>query len=77
MKLKDLRCVLSSQMVDINLDFLDTRTFVQEDYSEDNEYLGQDESESMWDLYGEREVEQIYAEDSERINIDLGGEGNE
>ncbi len=64
-------------MVDINLDFLDTRTFVQEDYSEDNEYLGQDESESMWDLYGEREVEQIYAEDSERINIDLGGEGNE
>lgn len=30
----------------------------------------------MWDLYGEREVEQIYAEDSERINIDLGGEGN-
>ncbi len=62
-------------MVDINLDFLDTRTFVQEDYSEDNEYLGQDES--MWDLYGEREVEQIYAEDSERINIDLGGEGNE
>ncbi|KFX56137.1 hypothetical protein FDC50_10230 [Clostridium botulinum] len=77
MKLKDLRCVLSSQMVDINLDFLDTRTFVQEDYSEDNEYLGQDESESMWDLYGEKEVEQIYAEDSERINIDLGGEVNE
>ncbi|NFO48677.1 hypothetical protein FDB40_17655 [Clostridium botulinum] len=74
MKLKDLRCVLSSQMVDINLDFLNTKTFVQEDYSEDNEYLGQDESESMWDLYGEREVEQIYSEDSERINIDLGGE---
>ncbi len=64
-------------MVDINLDFLNTRTFVQEDYSKDNEYLGQDESESMWDLYGEREVEQIYAEDSERINIDLGGEVNE
>lgn len=75
MKLKDLRCVLSANMVNLYFDIGEKETYVQESNSQNNDYLElKDDNKSMWELHGEREIEQIYSEDTETINIDLGME---
>ena len=72
MKLKELRCVLSANMVNLYFDIGEKETYVHEKDSQDNDYLElKDDNKSMWETHGELKIEQIYSEDTETINIDL------
>ncbi|NFL39656.1 hypothetical protein [Clostridium botulinum] len=73
MKLNELKPVLSASMISLNFGCNDCKFFIREKNSKNNIYLelGIDISKSMWDIYGERKIEKIYAEDDGIINIDL------
>lgn len=70
MKVNDLRSVLSTQAV---LIFIDNtiQKFWTVATSEDNDYtFEKDENINMWDIYGECEISQMYADD-DGFNIEL------
>lgn len=71
MKLKELRCVISANIVNLYTDYGKKDEFIREEYTKGNDYLSVYKNINMWDIYGEKIVEQIYANDSESINIDI------
>ena len=70
MKVNDLRSVLNTQVVLIFIDNTIQR-FWNVAISEDNDYsFEKDENINMWDIYGEFEISQMYADD-DGFNIEL------
>lgn len=70
MKLKELKPVLSAIRVNLFLEFQKPVKFESVD---EGEYMpvGITQVPSMYDIYGEYEVEQIYSGDNDTVNIDL------
>ncbi|GAA0115710.1 hypothetical protein [Clostridium senegalense] len=65
MRLKELRNILNADMIKIYIDYCEKENyFVKEKNSKNNEYLLiNKESLSMWIMYGEYEVKEIYVEE--------------
>ncbi|EJP6471392.1 hypothetical protein NHI66_000641 [Clostridium botulinum] len=73
MKLKDLKPVLNSQKVNLYLEVMKPIKFEiwdNEEYRKINE-IDKRVGDTMYLDYGEHQIEQIYSEDSETVNIDL------
>lgn len=68
MKIKEFKGVISAKAVSVNIEYGVYDIFFAEE--DTGEYKNEIE-EDLWDKYGEKIIEQLYADNNGYINIDI------